>query len=76
MASMKCEVKMEKYQLGIDYDIADKIALKVLIDYRDHLQKELDDYYHQGEYLHPDDVGNNKLRIEALNLIIHDFGGE
>lgn len=67
---------MEKYQLSIDYDIADKIALNVLLDYRDRLQKELDDYYEKSEYLHPDDVGNNKLRIEALNLIIHDFGGE
>lgn len=67
---------MEKYQLSIDYDIADKIALNVLLDYRDRLQTELDDYYEMSEYLHPDDVGNNKLRIEALDLIIHDLGGE
>lgn len=63
-------------KISIDYDIAHKIALRVLIDYRDSLYKELDDYYVKGEYLHPDDIGNNKLRIEALNLIIHDFGGE
>lgn len=67
---------MEKYQLSIDYDIADKIALNVLLDYRDRLQKELEDYYTSTGYLHPDDIGNNKLRIEALNLIIHDLGGE
>ena len=67
---------MENNGLQIDYEIADKIALATLIDYRKCLQGELDEYYKSDSYLHPDDVVGNKIRIEALNLLIKDFGGE
>lgn len=61
--------------LTIDAETADRITILNLIDYRKRLQEELD-AFHNGEYLHEDDVGGNYRRIVALNLIIQDFGGE
>lgn len=62
--------------IQISTEAANSITLANLIDYRTCLQGELDAYYTSDSYLHPDDVVGNKLRIEALNLIIKDFGGE
>lgn len=67
---------MKNNGLEIDFEIADKITLINLTDYRKCLQGELDEYYKSDSYLHPDDVVGNKIRIEALNLLIKDFGGE
>ena len=61
--------------LTIDFETADRITALNLKEYRDRLQKELDDYQ-SGEYLHPDDVAGNVKRIGALNLIIADFSTE
>lgn len=61
--------------LAIDVETADRITILNLVDYRKRLQEELD-AFHDGEYLHSDDVVGNYRRIEALNLIIQDFGGE
>ena len=65
---------MEKFY--ISQDAADSITKNNLIDYRNTLQKELDDYFLFNSYMHPDDVIGNQSRIYALNLIIHDFGEE
>lgn len=62
--------------IQISTEAANSITLANLIDYRDCLKGELDAYYESDSYLHPDDVVGNKLRIEALNLVIKDFGGE
>ena len=61
--------------LEIDFETADRITVLNLKEYRDRLQKELDDYQ-SGEYLHPEDVAGNLKRIGALNLIIADFSTE
>lgn len=61
--------------LEIDYETADRITMLTLVDQRNYLQKELDDFK-DGHYLHPEDVGNNYILIEALNKIIKYFGGE
>lgn len=61
--------------LTIDAEIADRITVANLKDYRESLQKELD-AFHEGKYLHPEDVVGNYRRIEALTMIIRDFGNE
>lgn len=65
---------MEKF--FISKDAADSITKNNLKDYRNTLQKELDEYFLDNSYLHPEDVIGNQSRIHALNLIIHDFGEE
>ncbi len=62
-------------QIVLDVEAADRITLCNLQDYRDYLKKELEDFK-EGKWLHSEDVAGNIRRIEALNLIIKDFGGE
>ena len=59
-------------KLEIDGEIADRITVLNLIDYRKHLKNELK-AYRKGGYLHSEDVVGNIKRIEALTLIIGDF---
>ena len=71
-------------QLTIDGDTADRITVLNLQDYRAYFKKELAQWRRNpqtvdnpdGVWLHPDDVTGNIRRIEALNLIINDFGKE
>lgn len=61
----------------IPKEVADEITKAVLIDWRDYLQSELDQWEaNKGFYLHPDDVNDNKVYIDACNKLIHAFGGE
>lgn len=59
-------------KLEIDGDVADRITVLNLIDYRKYLKDELK-AYRKGAYLHQEDVVGNQKRIEALTLIIGDF---
>ncbi|MFZ4800146.1 MAG: hypothetical protein ACOYMA_21830 [Bacteroidia bacterium] len=57
--------------IKVDYETADKITVQTLKDYRDSLQKFLDD----GS-THPDDLEHNTKMIEAINFVIKDFASE
>jgi len=67
----------------IPSEVGDGIAVAVLKDYQSYLQGELDawrvnprsDNNPEGVWLHPEDVAGNIRRIDALDLIIRDFGG-
>ncbi len=61
-------------KLELDGETADRITLLNLKEYRSYLKKELKDYK-KGGWLHPTDVDLNMKSIEALNLIIKQFGG-
>lgn len=69
-------------KLEIDGETADRITVLNLKDYRSYLKKELSDWKKNprtddnpnGVWMHPEDVGGNIRRIEALNLIIKDYG--
>jgi hypothetical protein len=61
--------------LQIDFEIADKITLIILIDQR----KTIDDMmlkHEQGGWMHPDDVIYNKKLRKALTRVIDYFGGD
>ena len=62
-------------KLTIDTEVADRITVLNLKEYRGYLKKELKQYK-KGEYLHPDDVAGNIKLIEAMTLIIKYFGEE
>ena len=59
-------------KLEIDGEVADRITLLNLTDYRKYLKDELK-AFKKGAYLHDNDVAGNIKRIEALTLIIRDF---
>lgn len=61
-------------KLELDFDVADRITLLTLKSYRNDIKKEIK-RYKQGEYVHPNDVAADIKRVEALDLIIKDFGG-
>jgi len=61
-------------KLEIDYETAERITLLSLKDHQAYLKKELKDFK-KGAYLHPEDVCDNTLLIEALNRVIKYYGG-
>ena len=63
-------------RLEIDYETADRITLLNLKEYRNDLKKELQDFKDGTHWMHNDDVVATPAIIDALTLIIHQFGGE
>lgn len=68
----------------IPQQAADEITKANLIEWRDCLQSEIDQWEANpkdetnpdGYWLHPEDLVSNKKYIKACNLIIQAFGGE
>jgi hypothetical protein len=71
-------------QLSIPFEVADGITKANLIDARNYLQSELDQWYNNpktednptGYWIHPEDIANNHNLIRAMNLLIKYYGGE
>lgn len=61
-----------KFNLEIDYDAADKIAVSVLKNYRDSLQNSLEEHK-KGGWMHEDDVVHANKMVQAINFVIKDF---
>ena len=69
--------------LEIPYEVADGITLATLKDYRKYLKSELKQWRKNpksetnpdGYWLHPEDVTINIRVIDALDLIIKQYGG-
>jgi len=70
-----------KSTIELDYDVASKITLATLKDYRKNLKKELarwkknpkTDLNPTGYWLHPEDVVGNMRRVDLLTEVIRDF---
>ena len=68
--------------ITLDGEAADRITVLNLMEYRAYLKKELSDWKKNprsdtnptGHWLHPEDVAINTRVIEALNLVINQFG--
>jgi hypothetical protein len=71
-------------ELTLPFEVADGITKANLIDARDYLQSELDQWHANpktednpdGYWLHPEDLTNNYKLIAAMNLLIGYYGGE
>lgn len=69
-------------KIELDGEAADRITVLNLKDYRAYLKKELaqwkknpkSDSNPNGYWLHPEDVAINIRVIEALNIVIKQFG--
>lgn len=57
----------------IDYETVDRITVCGLQDYLDTCEQQLD-RYHNGGWLHPDDVIHTNEMIKALKFVLKDFG--
>ena len=68
--------------ITLDGEAADRITVLNLKEFRSYLKKELRDWKKNprsdtnpdGYWLHPEDVGNNMRVIEALNLVLKQYG--
>jgi hypothetical protein len=71
-------------KIELDGIAADRITVLNLKEYRSYLKKELKEWKKNprtdsnpnGYWLHPEDVTGNIRVIEALNLVIKQFGEE
>ena len=61
-------------KLEIDIETAERITLLSLKDHRKYLKKELK-AHKKGAWLHPEDVVYNTKLVEAIDVIIHYYGG-
>jgi hypothetical protein len=67
--------------ITLDGEAADRITLLNLKEFRNHLKRELSDWKKNprsdtnpdGYWLHPEDVVNNQLIINALNTVIRQY---
>jgi hypothetical protein len=67
--------------ITLDGEAADRITLLNLKEFRSHLKRELSDWKKNprsdtnpdGYWLHPEDVVNNELIINALNTVIKQY---
>jgi hypothetical protein len=67
--------------ITLDGEAADHITLLNLKEFRSHLKRELSDWKKNprtdtnpdGYWLHPEDVTNNQLIINALNTVIRQY---
>jgi len=70
--------------ISLDGETCNNITRLTLTEYRDYLQRELDqwnanpksDDNPDGYWLHPEDVIHNTVSIKRLNLVLDEFGGE
>jgi hypothetical protein len=67
---------MRKFEIEVDYELADKITINVLTEYRNSLVESLDGHLNHGEWLHVDDVPHMKQMISAIDFVLKDFGVE
>lgn len=61
--------------LELDWDIVDKITLQSLENHYKINKEILDDYYHNGKWLHRDDLEEVSLMIHHLKAVIDYYGG-
>jgi hypothetical protein len=62
-------------QVEIDWDTLDNITVKSLEAHYKLNKEILDDYYHNGAWLHRDDLEETSLMIHHLKAVIEYYGG-
>jgi hypothetical protein len=71
-------------EVKIPGEVADGITKATLIEYRNYLQSEVDQWHANpktednptGYWLHPEDLANNYKLIAAMTQLIKYLGGE
>ena len=66
-------------QFTLDYEIVDGITKDNLIDVRDNLRADMEAYSKTGKdamgyNIHPDDLVNNLVYLEAVKKVLEYFG--
>ncbi|NBP68372.1 MAG: hypothetical protein EBR30_03060 [Cytophagia bacterium] len=70
------DTKNNRFGVYLDFETIDRITVAGLKSYLDSVQTGLADYRKGDRWLHPDDIVHSEKAIEALKLILRDFGEE
>lgn len=70
------DTKNNRFGVYLDFETIDRITVAGLKSYLDAVQTGLADYRKGDRWLHPDDIVHSEKAIEALKLILRDFGEE
>jgi len=70
------DTKNNRFGVYLDFETIDRITVAGLKSYLDAVQTGLADYRKGDRWLHPDDIIHSEKAIEALKLILRDFGEE
>lgn len=62
-------------QVKLDWGTVDTITLQSLENHHKINKEMLDDYYHNGQWLHRDDLEDVSLMIHHLKAVIKYYGG-
>lgn len=60
-------------ELTIPKEVADGITVATLTEWRNYLQSELDDHFHNGKWIHEEDIGLNREFIYCCDKLISAF---
>lgn len=68
--------KTKDGRIGIylDYDTIDRITVMRLKDYLDTLEMALRNHRENNDWLHPDDIPHTERAIDAIKIVLRDFG--
>ena len=58
----------------LDYETADKVTVMRLKDYLDTLETTLRNHRENSGWLHPDDIPHTERTIDAIKIVLRDFG--
>ena len=70
------DTKNNRFGVYLDFETIDRITVAGLKSYLDAVQTGLADYRKGDRWLHPDEIVHSEKAIEALKLILRDFGEE
>lgn len=59
----------------LNWDVVDRITLQSLENHYNMNKETLDNYYHNGDYLHRDDLEEVSLMMFHLKAVIDYYGG-
>ena len=58
----------------LDHDTVDKVTVMRLKDYLDTLETVLRNHRENNDWLHPDDIPHTERTIDAIKIVLRDFG--
>ena len=68
--------KTQDGRIGVylDHDTIDRVTVMRLKDYLDTLETTLRNHRENNGWLHPDDIPRTERTIDALKIVLRDFG--
>lgn len=66
--------KNQRFGVYLDHETVDRITVANLKSYRDSMIETLKDHRENGSWLHPEDIPQIERSIEAVRIVLRDYG--